>query len=93
MSKPNSIARLQQRTAEAKQRGLDEEQPTATVAGTYRTPASQLTAQINVRLTPQFRNELNAYCAMMDTTVQELVPMLLEQHMRDNPLTARRTHD
>jgi len=88
MSKNTSIERMKQRREEAKQHASEgnEEQP-ATVAGSFRTPNSELTAQINVRLTPEFRKKLNAWCALNDTSVQELVPMLLEEHLRENPLT------
>lgn len=60
----------------------------STVANAMRRPSDELTAQINVRLTPEFRSRLNAWCALNGTTVQELVPMLLEEHLRDNPLAS-----
>jgi len=87
MRKNDSIARMKNRTQAAKQRDHEKDDKPVTVAETLRKPASEFTAQINVRLTPQFRNELNAYCAMNGITVQELVPALLEEHMRNNPLS------
>lgn len=88
MSKNTSIERMKQRREEAKQHASEgNEEQSATVAGSFRTPNSELTAQINVRLTPEFRKKLNAWCALNDTSVQELVPMLLEEHLRENPLT------
>lgn len=88
MSKNKSIELMKQRAKEAKQREPEGkgDQP-ATVAGTYRKPSSELTAQINVRVTHEFRSKLNAWCALNGTTVQELVPTLLEEHLRENPLT------
>lgn len=89
MTKNTSIERMaKRRREEAEQLAAEgnEGQP-ATVARAFQTPNSKLTAQINVRLTPEFRKELNAWCALNDTTVQELVPMLLEEHLRENPLT------
>jgi len=86
MSKNDSIAKMKNRAQVHKQRQANEDQQPVTVATTYRKPSSDLTAQINVRLTPQFRNELNAYCSLSGTTVQELVPFLLEEHMKNNPI-------
>lgn len=84
MSNKKSIHDMMRKTAEARQRGSDDQPQRA--ADIFRKPASELDAQINVRLTREFRNKLNAYCSMTGTTVQELVPTLLEEHMRDNPV-------
>lgn len=82
----NSIAKMAAaRAKKAEAESRSDQAPT--VARTFRTPSSELTAQINVRLTPGFRKKLNAWCALNDTSVQELVPMLLEEHLRENPLT------
>lgn len=82
----NSIAKMAAaRAKKAEAESSSDQAPT--VARTFRTPNSELTAQINVRLTPEFRKKLNAWCALNDTSVQELVPMLLEEHLRENPLT------
>lgn len=86
MSKNDSIAKMKSRAQANKQRQAKEAPQPVTVATTFRKPSSDLTAQINVRLTPQFRNELNAYCSLNGTTVQELVTTLLEEHIKDNPL-------
>ena len=82
----NSIAKMAAARAKKAEADSSNDQ-SPTVARAFQTPNSKLTAQINVRLTPEFRKKLNAWCAMNDTTVQELVPMLLEEHLRDNPLT------
>ena len=91
MSKNKSIELMKQRREKEKAKQRDtqgtEGQSAATVAKTLRKPSSELNAQINVRVTHEFRSKLNAWCALNGTTVQELVPTLLEEHLRENPLT------
>lgn len=54
-------------------------------AETFRKPETPLNAQINVRVSAAFRDEVKAYCALTGTSLQELVTTLLTDHMHNNP--------
>src|SRR5699024_9492511 len=86
MSKNDSIANMKNRAQVHKQRQANDDQQPVTVATTYRKPSSDLTAQGNGRLTPQFRNQLNACYSLNGTTLQGLVPFVPEEHMKNNPV-------
>lgn len=86
MTKNNSIAHMKNRTSKSKQPQDTDEPPAKTVANTFREASSDLTAQINVRLTPKLRNKLNAYCLVHGTSVQELVSTFIEEHLEANPI-------
>lgn len=55
-------------------------------ADTFRSPEASLNAQINVRVSAEFRDEVKAYCALTGTSLQELITTLLTDHMQQNPV-------
>lgn len=78
--KPSRFAAQLQNTAQKQQ------QQQVSSIDTFRTPTTPLTAQLNVRVSAEFRDEVKAYCALTGISLQELVTTLLTKHMQDNPV-------
>lgn len=84
--KPSRFAEQLKNTTRKPQQDAAESQPRSTVEDTFRKPETPLSAQINVRVTPEFRDEVKMYSVQTGVSVQELVSEALQKYMQHDPM-------
>ncbi len=63
----------------------DQDEETLSLQATHRTPENPLSAHINVRVTPEFRDEVKLYGVQVGMSLQELVANALAEYMERYP--------
>lgn len=83
--KPSPFAQSLQKTAQKLENQEPAAQQEATVKTSFTHPEPEQLVQMNVRVTPELKEETRIYCAVTGMSHQELVSAAIKEFMQRHP--------
>lgn len=83
--KPSSFAQSLHKTAQKLESQETTAQQGATVKDSFTHPEPEQLVQMNVRVTPELKEETRIYCAVTGMSHQELVSAAITEYMQRHP--------